>query len=62
MNMYTVPAWRGHGLASATLQEMITYAKRMGARRIWLHATPAGRPVYEKAGFVLRQSEMELTW
>jgi hypothetical protein len=35
------------------------------ARRIWLDATPPGRPIYEKAGFKAKQREMlemDLTW
>lgn len=62
MNMYTEPAWRGQGLATALLGEIIAFVRATDARRIWLHATPAGRPVYEKAGFVAHHGEMELTW
>ena len=60
MNMYTIPEWRGQGISTALLQEIIAYAKSAGAPRVWLHATPAGRPIYEKAGFVPNTREMEL--
>ena len=66
MNMYTEPAWRGRGLASALVHECITFTRtQTPARRIRLHATSAGRPVYERAGFVLASAsfpEMALTW
>jgi GNAT superfamily N-acetyltransferase len=64
MNMYTVPEWRGRGVATALLREIIKFVKGTGARRIWLRATEEGRPVYEKAGFspVTSYSYMELVW
>jgi GNAT superfamily N-acetyltransferase len=62
MNMYTRPAWRGRGLATALLDAAILHVKRTDARRVWLHATDAGRPVYERAGFVASDTEMELVW
>jgi len=62
MNMYTRPLWRGRGLATALLDAAIVHVKRTDARRVWLHATDVGRPVYERAGFVASDSEMELTW
>jgi GNAT superfamily N-acetyltransferase len=60
LNMYTRPEWRRRGIASLLLQRLIQSAKEAGASRIWLHATPAGRPVYERAGFTPKLSEMEL--
>ena len=66
MNMYTEPAWRGRGLATALLGECVAYVRsETPARRIRLHATAAGRPVYERAGFVLATAgmpEMVLNW
>jgi GNAT superfamily N-acetyltransferase len=62
LNMYTLPQWRGQGLASALLQEIIHFAKGTSIRRLWLHATPSGRPIYEKAGFIAVSDEMELAW
>jgi GNAT superfamily N-acetyltransferase len=50
-NMYTVPEWRGQGIASKLVCEMTAIAKAKGIRRVWLRATEMGRPVYEKAGF-----------
>ncbi len=62
MNMYTLPAWRGRGLANALLDEIIGFVRSTPARRIWLHATDAGRSVYTKAGFRQSTREMELIW
>lgn len=65
LNMYTVPAWRKHGLATRILQDMLAYIKTTTAHRVWLYATQDGQPVYEKLGFVLKTHnvpEMELIW
>ncbi len=62
MNMYTDPAWRGLGLATALLGECVSHARsQTPARRIRLHATAAGRPIYERAGFVLANAGMPET-
>lgn len=62
LNMYTLPQWRGQGLATVLLQEIIRFAKGTSIRRLWLHATESGRPIYEKAGFIATLDEMELAW
>lgn len=61
-NMYTVPGWRGRGIGTALVAAVIAHLKGTKARRIWLHATDDGRPVYEKAGFVKSETDMELVW
>ncbi len=61
-NIYTVPSWRGKGVAMALLREIISYVKKTDARRIWLHATEDGKRLYEKVGFVSTTDEMELIW
>lgn len=50
-NVYTVPAWRGRGVATAVLNATIRYAQQQGARLVFLHTSDAGRSVYEKLGF-----------
>ncbi len=62
MNMYTVPEWRRKGFATALLRELIAFAQGTQARRIWLHASEAGRPVYAAVGFVPKTSMMDLVW
>lgn len=61
-NMYTVPSWRGRGVGTALVTTIVAYLKATSVRRIWLHATEQGRPVYAKAGFVPSETDMELTW
>lgn len=63
LNMYTLPAWRGQGLARRLLQVLLDAARARQAHRIWPYATPDGQPLYAKAGFVPRHRknlEMEL--
>jgi GNAT superfamily N-acetyltransferase len=61
-NMYTLPGWRGRGLGTALVETAVAHLKATNVRRIWLHATEQGRPVYAKAGFVPSETDMELTW
>lgn len=70
LNMYTAPPWRRRGLGARLLEQAIEYVRARGGRRLWLKATPAGRPVYERAGFIVIGGgarpdgtvEMELVW
>ena len=61
-NMYTLPGWRGRGVGTALVAAVVAHLKTTRVRRVWLHATEEGRPVYAKAGFVPSEVEMELTW
>jgi GNAT superfamily N-acetyltransferase len=61
LNVYTVPAWRGHGIASQLIETVIAYARTTPIRRLWLHASPDGARIYQRAGFIDR-IEMELRW
>ena len=60
LSVYTLPAWRGRGVATALMRESIAEARRRGLARLRLHATPAGQRVYAGEGFKLRTDEMEL--
>ena len=51
MNFYTQPAWRGQGIATAILDTILEYLRVEGIPQASLHATEAGRPIYERAGF-----------
>ncbi|MHC5765163.1 MAG: GNAT family N-acetyltransferase [Nostoc sp.] len=62
MNVYTIPMWRGQGIATALLQEIISFVRTTEARRLWLHATEDGKRVYEKISFVATAKEMEIVW
>lgn len=52
VNMWVVPKARRRGIARALLDVAIAAAPAEGWRRLYLHATEAGRPLYEQAGFV----------
>lgn len=60
MNMYTAPEYRRQGIAFRTLSLLAAEAGSRGIHSISLEATEAGRPLYEKFGFVPMSSEMEL--
>lgn len=60
MNMYTAPAWRRQGIAQKTLDMLVGECRRRGVNFITLEATVAGRPLYEKYGFVAMGDEMIL--
>ena len=60
MNMYTLPKWRGRGIAARLLDAMIAAARAANCSRLSLHAEPLARPVYERAGFVASAKEMTL--
>jgi GNAT superfamily N-acetyltransferase len=59
LNMFTEPEWRGRGLARALFAEVMRFAREQGAGRVWLHATPDGRPLYESEGFTTNPTAME---
>jgi GNAT superfamily N-acetyltransferase len=52
MNMYTLPAWRGRGVATALLNRVLDYIKTTPCRSVSLHATEQGRSLYERVGFL----------
>lgn len=58
-NVYTVPGWRGRGVATALLNATIEYAQNQRARLVYLHTSDAGRSVYEKLGFAQYPRYME---
>ncbi|XRG77082.1 GNAT family N-acetyltransferase [Rossellomorea sp. GAMAL-10_SWC] len=60
LNMYTVNEFRGNGLARRLLEKCIDECKKNGVKRVWLHASEDGRPLYKKMGFTNKDSEMEL--
>lgn len=60
MNIYTRPDCRGQGLARHTVNWLIQKAKAFGAGKIYLEATPQGRPLYRRLGFGEMQDMMKL--
>jgi len=51
MSMYTEPTARKRGVASRLAWAMVEWATHAGYRRIFLHASQFGRPVYAALGF-----------
>jgi GNAT superfamily N-acetyltransferase len=51
LSMYTAPGHRGEGIASTIVRTAVRFAKDHGYRRITLHASEMGRPIYRRLGF-----------
>jgi GNAT superfamily N-acetyltransferase len=51
VNVYTEPEYRGQGIARAIMRVLMEWASALGADRIVLHASDAGRPLYTSLGF-----------
>jgi GNAT superfamily N-acetyltransferase len=62
MNMYTVPEWRGKGVATALLQEILQFVKVNTIPRVWLRTTQDAKHLYEENGFTATKDEMEWLW
>lgn len=51
LNVYTDPAYRRRGLARQLVSRLMDEATALGLNIVELHASKAGRPVYEALGF-----------
>jgi GNAT superfamily N-acetyltransferase len=60
INLYVVPDARRHGIARELLRGCVEEAPTLGVRRLVLHATDAGRPLYESLGFEPNARWLEL--
>jgi GNAT superfamily N-acetyltransferase len=60
LNVYTVPSWRGRGVAKHLLETIVAWSGEAGIVRLVLAAAPAARSLYEKIGFVATR-EMSYT-
>jgi GNAT superfamily N-acetyltransferase len=60
LNVYTEPAYRRRGLARRLMQVMIDWSREQGLAAVFLHASHAGRPLYESLGFT-GHNEMKLS-
>jgi GNAT superfamily N-acetyltransferase len=52
-NVISLPGHRGKGYGTLVVREVVEWARSMEADRVDLSATPEGRRIYERAGFVL---------
>ncbi|MCH3961933.1 MAG: GNAT family N-acetyltransferase [Solobacterium sp.] len=54
-NVYTIPEYQHHGIASELIRQIIVYAEGHELDRIDLAATEQGYGVYEKLGFIKKK-------
>jgi GNAT superfamily N-acetyltransferase len=59
VNVYTEVQWRGRGVARALMRTVMKWAEAQGTDRVVLHASDAGRPLYESLGF---RGTNEMRW
>lgn len=59
VNVYTEVQWRGRGVATALMRALMQWAEAQGTDRVVLHASDAGRPLYESLGF---RGTNEMRW
>jgi GNAT superfamily N-acetyltransferase len=59
VNVYTDVQWRGRGVARALMCALMKWAEAHGTDRVVLHASDAGRPLYESLGF---RGTNEMRW
>src|SRR5436190_21276981 len=52
INVFTEPQWRRQGIALLLLQQIIDWARAERLDSLVLHASEAGRSLYEQLGFV----------
>ena len=51
VNMFTEPEHRRRGLARRLMETMLAHCREAGLRSLYLHASVAGRPLYQSLGF-----------
>jgi GNAT superfamily N-acetyltransferase len=51
LNFWVEPGYRGRGLARSLVNECLAEARKRGLHVVALHASDAGRPVYQAMGF-----------
>lgn len=60
-NMYTAPSHRGRGIATHLLSMLIDEARQMGLKKLMLHASTMGEPIYQRGGFMDGTDWMEMS-
>jgi GNAT superfamily N-acetyltransferase len=60
LNMYTLPGFRGKGVAGKILSLLIEKAKENNCCKVYLNASNMGKPLYQKNGFTDVENEMVL--
>ncbi|HMA36068.1 MAG TPA: GNAT family N-acetyltransferase [Chloroflexia bacterium] len=52
VNVYTEPDWRRRGLAELVMHTIVAWSREHGVASLVLHASPLGRTLYERLGWV----------
>ncbi len=60
LNVFTEPEWRRQGLGELLMRRVLEWAAEERLDRLVLHASPEGRALYERLGFVAT-NEMRFT-
>jgi ribosomal protein S18 acetylase RimI-like enzyme len=60
LDVYVEPGYRGRGVAKNLMHEAELSFRRQGVNYVFLHASDAGRPLYESLGFA-PTTEMAIT-
>jgi GNAT superfamily N-acetyltransferase len=60
INLYVPPAHRRRGIGQLLFDACLEHARRERYRRLVLHFTDDGRPIYERAGFVADERWLHL--
>ncbi|WP_422404747.1 GNAT family N-acetyltransferase [Mammaliicoccus sp. JADD-157] len=61
-NIYTHPNFRGRGIAQQIISLLIKDAEARDIKKIFLAASPLGKPVYKKLGFEEAHEWMEINY
>ncbi len=62
LNMYVEHEYRRRGVARALIEAMIAWCRESGFVNVSLHASDAGRPLYEQLGFKpTKEMRLDLT-
>jgi GNAT superfamily N-acetyltransferase len=60
LTMWVEPEWRSRGVGRLLMEELLAAREELGIHRLLLHATDAGRPLYESLGFRANPTLMDL--
>ena len=60
-NMYTLTPYRGKGLATKVLDQLVLDAKSKHVQKLFLYGSEMGKPVYKRYGFEFVDAYMEYT-